>query len=83
VLRLEKGRFGYIDPAGGRMDATERLECELTVRDGKVLYDLNGLAREPWETLAPGTRGGDPRWDGYARPATPPAGSQPPAGDRR
>jgi dihydroorotase len=85
VLRLETGRFGYIDPVGGRLDATERLECELTVRDGKVLYDLNGIAREPWETLAPGTRGGDPRWDGYARPAAPPAGrsEQRPSGDRR
>lgn len=67
VLKIEEGRFGFIDPPGGRMDASRRLSCELTVRDGKVLYDLNGLAREPWETLAPDARGGDPRWDGYSR----------------
>ena len=29
---------------GARMDATERLVCELTVRDGKVVYDLNGIS---------------------------------------
>ena len=30
VLRLEKGRFGLVDMYGARMDATERLTCELT-----------------------------------------------------
>lgn len=67
VLKIEEGSFGFIDPPGGRMAASQRLSCELTVRDGKVLYDLNGLTREPWETLDPSARGGDPRWDGYSR----------------
>jgi dihydroorotase len=44
VVRLEKGNFGFIDSFGGRMKGTERLSCELTVRDGKVVYDLNGIA---------------------------------------
>ncbi len=63
VLRVEKGRFGFVDPVGGRIDATERLSCELTVRDGKVVYDLNGLIADPWDTLPANARGGDPRWD--------------------
>ena len=63
VLRVEKGRFGFADPVGGRIDSTQRLSCELTVRNGKVVYDLNGLTADPWDTLAPGARGGDPRWD--------------------
>ncbi len=67
VLKVETGSFGFIDPPGGRMDASQRLSCELTVRDGKVLYDLNGLTRVPWESLDPDARGGDPRWDGYSR----------------
>jgi dihydroorotase len=66
VLRLEKGRFGFVDPAGGRIDSPERLTCEMTLRDGRVVYDLNGLTAEPWETLGPDARGGDPRWD-YTR----------------
>jgi dihydroorotase len=63
VLRVEKGTFGFVDPPGGRMDAAQRLACELTVRDGKVVYDLNGLTKDRWDTLPVGARGGDPRWD--------------------
>jgi dihydroorotase len=71
VLRLEKGKFGFADPRGGRMDAAQKLTCELTVRDGKVVYDLNAMTRERWDTLGPDYRGGDPRWDGIS-PARPP-----------
>lgn len=63
VLRLEQGRYGFVDPVGGRLSSDRRLECELTLRDGKVVYDLNGMIADPWDTLPPGARGGDPRWD--------------------
>jgi dihydroorotase len=68
VLRLEKGKFGFVDQNGGRLDANQKLVCELTLRDGKVVYDLNGITREPWDQMKPGSRGGDPRWDGFAAP---------------
>ena len=48
VLRLERGRFGYLDMDGVRMPGAERLTCELTVRAGAVVYDLNGLAGTAW-----------------------------------
>ncbi len=65
VLRLERGRFGFVDMYGARMDATERLTCELTLRDGKVVYDLNGVSRPDWRTLPADYRQtGDARWDG-------------------
>ena len=44
VLRLEKGTFGLPDSHGARRDASERLVCELTIKNGKVVYDLNGIA---------------------------------------
>ena len=53
VLRLEKGKFGFLDQRGGRLDGTQKLGCELTLRDGAVVYDLNGIASEPWEKMAP------------------------------
>jgi dihydroorotase len=64
VLRVERGRFGLVDMNGARMDATQRLMCELTVHDGKVVYDLNGISRPDWRTL-PADYGqvGDARWD--------------------
>jgi dihydroorotase len=64
VLRVEQGRFGLVDMNGARMDSTRRLMCELTVRDGKVVYDLNGISRPEWRTLpADYGRTGDARWD--------------------
>jgi hypothetical protein len=30
---------------------TQRLGCELTVRVGAVVYDLNGIAAEAWEKM--------------------------------
>jgi dihydroorotase len=71
VLRVEKGNFGFLDQAGARMKGTERLRCELTLRDGKVVWDLNGLAAEDWGKLPPNYRStGAARWDAYhAEPA--------------
>ena len=80
VLRLRQGSFGFVDMNGARMDGTQKLECELTVRDGKVVYDLNGLTRERWDKL-PANYGpqGDPRWDGFSHARRRP---QTPAGER-
>jgi dihydroorotase len=41
VLRVERGNFGFIDAGGARMKST--------LRDGRVVYDLNGLTREEWD----------------------------------
>jgi dihydroorotase len=30
-----------------------RLICELTLRDGKVVYDLNGISMDLWNDLHP------------------------------
>jgi dihydroorotase len=64
VLRLEKGKFGFTDMYGARMDGTQKLSAELTLRDGKVVYDLNGISRPEWTTLPKDYRQtGDARWD--------------------
>ena len=65
VLRLERGKYGYVDMFGARMNATQKLICELTLRDGKVVYDLNGLSRPDWKSLPPDYKTtGNPHWDG-------------------
>lgn len=51
VLALRKGEFGYIDSSGGRMNGAQRLECELTIRAGQVVWDLNGRAAPEWSTM--------------------------------
>ncbi len=48
VLNLRKGTFGFIDTAGGRFSGTQKLECELTLKGGQVVWDLNGIASSMW-----------------------------------
>ncbi|HEX4808116.1 MAG TPA: amidohydrolase/deacetylase family metallohydrolase [Bryobacteraceae bacterium] len=64
VLRVEHGKFGFTDMYGARMNGTQKFVCEMTVKGGKVIYDLNGISRPDWRTLSPNyTNIGDKRWD--------------------
>ena len=54
VLRVEKGKFGFVDQNGARLSGTQKLAAEMTIKDGKIVYDLNGLASPEWTT--PGGR---------------------------
>lgn len=49
LLRLETGQFGFIDTKGWRLNGNKKLTCELTLRDGAVVWDLNGLSHPVWE----------------------------------
>jgi len=65
VLKKESGAFGFVDSFGARQDGTEKLLCELTFRDGRLAWDLNGRTRQDWRELPPDYgRQGDSRWDG-------------------
>jgi dihydroorotase len=48
VLNVRKGTFGFVDVAGGKLMGDRKLECELTVKGGQVVWDLNGLSRPLW-----------------------------------
>jgi dihydroorotase len=50
VFRLERGEFGFVDSDGFTMKGSQRLQCELTLLDGKVMFDQNGRSSQPWET---------------------------------
>ncbi|MFC8078282.1 amidohydrolase/deacetylase family metallohydrolase [Streptomyces sp. NPDC057307] len=56
VFELEKGKFGYPDSFGLRVDGKEKLVTELTVRAGEVVWDLNGRTAKPWKPGAVGDR---------------------------
>ncbi|MCC6289698.1 MAG: amidohydrolase/deacetylase family metallohydrolase [Chitinophagaceae bacterium] len=44
ILSLRQGSFGLFDYTGYKIKTNNKLECELTLRDGKIVYDLNGIA---------------------------------------
>jgi dihydroorotase len=51
VLRVDKGKFGFIDSAGAKNTGNQMIVCELTTRKGNVVWDLNGRAGQDWKTF--------------------------------
>jgi dihydroorotase len=51
VLRVDRGQFGFIDSAGAGNSGNQTIVCELTVRKGRVVWDLNARAAENWKTF--------------------------------
>ena len=66
LLRVEKGIFGFVDSLGGRFDGHEKLVCEMTIRNGYIVWDLNGRSRVPWQQRTAYVV--DPKWDGLLPP---------------
>jgi len=44
ILNLRNGRYGLFDYTGYKIETDKKLECEMTIRNGKIVYDLNGIA---------------------------------------
>lgn len=51
VLNLRRGSFGFVDSGGGKATGDQKLECELTVKAGQVVWDLNGISHTPWAEM--------------------------------
>jgi dihydroorotase len=49
VLRLVHGEFGFIDSARLRLRGNQKLVAELTLRAGKIVWDLNGMSSPDWD----------------------------------
>ena len=48
VFNVREGEFGYTDVRKIAVVGTKKLEAELTIRAGKVVWDLNGLSGQKW-----------------------------------
>jgi dihydroorotase len=44
ILNIRNGKFGLFDYTGQKIETDKKLECEMTIRAGKIVYDLNGIA---------------------------------------
>jgi len=44
VLNLREGKFGFYDVARFKKEGKNLLECEMTIKGGKIVYDLNALS---------------------------------------
>ena len=66
ILRLEKGKFGFTDMVNTRVDGDEKLICEMTIKDGKVVYDLNGISTNLWNAPVDPHAAEASRWTTFA-----------------
>jgi len=44
ILSLRQGNFGFYDKTGYKLEGKQKFECEMTIKAGKIVYDLNGIA---------------------------------------
>ena len=44
ILKVRDGNFGFFDYTGRKVEADKKFECEMTIRHGGIVYDLNGIA---------------------------------------
>lgn len=49
VFDLRKGSFGFLDVRKKRVAGDSKLEAQLTLRAGEVVWDLNGIAAEEYK----------------------------------
>jgi dihydroorotase len=52
VFTLRDGDFGFIDVRRLKMKGTQKLEAELTIRAGRIVWDLNGIGSPLWDSKA-------------------------------
>jgi hypothetical protein len=43
VISMEHGHFGFGDSYNARVESDRKMVCELTIKDGKFVYDLNAI----------------------------------------
>ncbi|HQH23962.1 MAG TPA: amidohydrolase/deacetylase family metallohydrolase [Bacteroidales bacterium] len=48
VFRLHTGDYGFLDVRGTKMKGNKKLEAELTIRAGRIVWDLNGIGAPVW-----------------------------------
>ena len=44
IFTIRTGKFGLFDNRGIRQEADKKFECQMTIRAGRIVYDLNGIA---------------------------------------
>lgn len=49
VFSVRKGDFGFLDVRGNKLNGTQKLEAELTIRAGRIVWNLNGLGSRIWD----------------------------------
>jgi dihydroorotase len=53
VLEVHNGDFAYADAYGARLEGKQRIECQVTLRRGRVVWNRNSAGGVDYRKLAP------------------------------
>jgi dihydroorotase len=48
VIKVLDGKFGFLDAGGFKLEGDKKFQAEMTIRAGRIVWDLNGMAGQPW-----------------------------------
>ena len=48
LFELREGDFGFVDCGHEKIAGTQRLECQMTIRAGEVVWNPNGMGLDHW-----------------------------------
>ncbi|MDA0840780.1 MAG: amidohydrolase/deacetylase family metallohydrolase [Planctomycetota bacterium] len=51
VLERMEGNFGFVDSLRTRLEGNQKLECQMTLRAGKIVWDRNGISFPKWSDV--------------------------------
>ena len=55
VIEMQTGRFGFLDSGHARLQSDRRLRAVMTIRNGDVVWDSEGLSHTDWTKAGPYT----------------------------
>jgi len=53
VLEVRKGQFAFLDSGRAKLTADREIRCILTIRNGEVVWDTEGLSLTDWRDAGP------------------------------
>ncbi|MBT4485388.1 MAG: amidohydrolase family protein, partial [Candidatus Latescibacteria bacterium] len=51
ILKLEKGKYTFLDTSGGKIKGNKKLENYITVYGGRIVFDPYGISYPNWEEI--------------------------------
>lgn len=48
ILSVKTGKFGFVDAGAYKLEGNKKFEAEMTIRNGRIVWDLNGISAVEW-----------------------------------
>lgn len=52
IFNFKKGDFGFVDSHGFKLNGNQKIEAEVTIRSGRIVWNLNGMGYPTWDSAS-------------------------------